>query len=103
MFKKLRIKNVTQKTSETGAVSIHATISTPEPIFIYDDVKAVIDGSITANLLLHGKIVGQAILVLPAYGAYEEITIQGICLMDTQTTSQYKIEFKPNNLWAIEL
>lgn len=105
-FELLSFSNVSLRISETGAFTIHVTAKTKEPIYIYDDVPAVVDGTIIAHLSYDNCEVGSAKMVLPVSGlpSGKIVFLTGICLSGAQQCKEkeYNISFTPYRLWLIE-
>ncbi len=62
------ISEVKVSFSETGAVTIRAKACLKKNIKIFDDVPAVVDGAIRADVYQHGKCLGSAIMTAPLNG-----------------------------------
>ena len=88
--------------TETGAVKLKVSLSVARDLFIYDDVFAVVDGSIKVLLKVDNKIVGTAICTLPYGGLLFDYTFDCICCEPKKTAEKYTFDFAPNNLWALE-
>ncbi len=92
-----------QRVTETGAVRLTVETKAARDVAIYDEVKAVIDGSFKALLLDNEEVVGEAIFVLPFGGAWESEEVDSICIDVKNTENKtYDVVFVPNKLWAIE-
>ncbi len=89
--------------SDTGAFTVKAAVSAPNPITIFDNVPAVIDGTISADLYQKGKLVGQALMALPTYGVEKNtVEVEGICLSGAQRGVGYEVKFTAHHLWEME-
>lgn len=88
--------------SETGAAMV-CTLASAKPNFkIFDDVPAVIDGTIIAKIYEGNQLCGTAQLVLPIYGLGQKIPLNGICIDCCKPGKQYHVKFTAQNLWAME-
>lgn len=87
--------------SELGSCTVETTVHA-EPFLIFDDVKAVVDGTVQADLYDGGQKIGTALLVLPAFGAGKSTKLKGMCLFCGQPGGQYQVKFSAHNLWAME-
>lgn len=85
----------------TGNVELLVDVK-KKTIKIFDTVKAVIDGSFKANLLVNGEVVGTAFLTLPYCGSENTVTLKTIFVDITKKASKYDVEFEPYNLFGIE-
>ena len=85
----------------TGNVELLVDVN-KKTIKIFDTVKAVIDGSFKAKLLVNGDIVGTAFLTLPYCGSENTVTLKTIFINVTKKAPRYDVEFEPYNLFAIE-
>ena len=105
-FSKLKISNTTIDVTKTGTITVTATIKVKEePLFIYDDVSAIIDGTIGANIYYGDTLIGTARIVAPVYGFNEKDKLTGMCLFcgETSKKGQYSVKYEPINLWAMEI
>ena len=71
-------------------------------MIIFDDVDAIIDGTIIAKIYDGKTLVGTASLVLPKYGVKGETKLKGICLYCGTKGKTYTVEYAATNLWAME-
>lgn len=90
------------KVTETGAVQVKIALRSTPNLVIFDDIKAVADGSIQVLLKVDGEIVGNAICDLPYGGMTRAVTVDGICCTPKQKVKKYTFEVVPNHLWAVE-
>lgn len=88
--------------SETGAFEISVNAKLKRDVTIFDDVSAVIDGTIAADLYQDNKKVGTALMVLPTFGIGEACTLEGICLSGASKDKPYELKLRPYHLWAME-
>lgn len=72
------------------------------PFYIFDDVPAVIDGTVIAQIWDGKTCIGKAELVLPCYGISEKRKLEGWCLFAGKPGKQYSVSFTATNLWAME-
>lgn len=88
--------------TETGAVKIKVEMHSTPNLIIYDEITAVVDGSIKVLLKADDKVVGSAVCVLPYGGMTRNASVDCICCNPKKKAKQYKFDFAPHNLWAIE-
>jgi len=88
--------------TDTGAVKIKVRLHATPDLSIYDDIPAVVDGSIYVVLRADGENVGYALCVLPFGGMHRSTVIECICCKLKKKAPQYTFAFAPNQLWAIE-
>ena len=72
------------------------------PIKIFDDVDAVIDGSINAEINDGDELIGTAPIVLPKDGIQGVVKVTGMCLFCGVFGKKYTVKFTNRKLWAIE-
>ena len=103
-FKQLTFDKTTISVSDTGTCTVHTTVST-NPFKIFDDVPAVIDGTIVAQIYDGDQQIGTAQMVFPVYGLERTVKLTGMSLFCGQYghSAEYRVEFSPENLWAMEL
>ena len=102
-FRQITFEQPTITVSDTGTatVEVHVVAKTYK---IYDDRTARIDGSIAAYIFDGETKLGQAIMVLPKDGiGFRGCKLKGMALFCCEQGKQYRIEFAPHDLWAIEL
>lgn len=97
----LDISSVTTKISETGAVTVTASVKKNKKVIIYDNVDAIIDGTIAAELYQSDKFIGTALLVFPMDGMGSG-KLSGICLCHAKQGEKVEVKFRPYHLWAME-
>ena len=88
--------------SETGTCTVTTTASMKKPLYIFDDVKAVVDGTVLAKIYDGKELVGVAKMVLPPYGIEKKETLKGVCLFCGEAGKHYTAEFAAVNLWTME-
>lgn len=88
--------------TKTGAVKLKVNLHSTPNLIIFDEVKAVVDGSIQVLLKVDDEVVGTAICVLPYGGMSNSAIVYGICCQPTKKEMKYTYEFKPYHLWAVE-
>ena len=102
LLEKISFKNTDVLVSETGAAMVCTSASLDPGFMIFDDVPAIVDGTIVAKIYDGDKLCGTAQLVLPIYGLGQDITLNGICIDCCQPGKQYTVKFVAKNLWAME-
>ena len=72
--------------------------------YIFEDVKATIDGTILGEIYDGSEKIGAANLVLPLDGIPDTnmVAIKGMCLFCGQPGKHYSLKFDADNLWAME-
>ena len=95
--------NTKVEVSDTGTCTVTTSAKLASPILIYNEVEAVVDGTIIARILNGNTLVGMAQLVLPVYGVKGETELKGMCLFCGQKGGSYSVEFTAENLWAMEI
>ena len=88
--------------TKTGAVKLKVNLHSTPNLIIFDEVKAVVDGSIQVILKVDDEVVGTAVCVLPYGGMSYRATVDGICCEPSKKIKKYTYEFKPYHLWAVE-
>jgi hypothetical protein len=88
--------------TETGAVKLKIELHSTPNLIIFDEIKAVVDGSIKVLLKVEDEVVGSAICVLPYGGMTSYATVNGICCKPKKQAREYTFDFAPNHLWAVE-
>lgn len=88
--------------TETGAVKLKVELHSTPNLIIYDEIKAVVDGSIKVLLKVEDEIVGSAVCVLPYGGMTRYSTANAICCKPKKQAQEYTFDFAPNHLWAVE-
>lgn len=91
--------------SKTGTCMVDAKVSLKQSAYyIFDDVKATIDGTIQAEIYDGNSRIGTAKLVLPLNGVPNNnmVAVKGMCLFCGQPGKHYSVKFNAENLWAME-
>lgn len=88
--------------TETGAVKLNVKLHSTPNLIIFDEIKAVVDGSIEVLLKVDGEVVGSAVCVLPYGGMTNSATAKCICCKPEKQAKEYTFDFSPNHLWAVE-
>lgn len=88
--------------TETGAVKLDIKLHSTPNLIIFDEIKAVVDGSIEVLLKVDGEVVGSAVCVLPYGGMTNSATAKCICCKPEKQAKEYTFDFAPNHLWAVE-
>ena len=98
----LHVGNSTVDVSETGAFKVTATISVCQPLFIYGDVPAVVDGTLIAHVFDGENRIGTAKMVLPVDGVSDKAGIIGAGLSGAEPGKTYRVKYAPHKLWLME-
>ena len=89
--------------SETGTCTVTTNARMESPMIIFDDVQAVVDGTITAQIFDKDTMIGTALLVLPCYGLNcSNSKLTGMSLFCGKQDLEYTVKFEANKLWALE-
>lgn len=91
--------------SKTGTCIVNTNVKLKQSeYYIFDDVKATIDGTIQAEIYDGNSKIGTANLVLPLNGVPDDnmVAVKGMCLFCGQPGKHYSVKFNAENLWAIE-
>lgn len=102
LMKKISFSNTDVLVSETGAAMVCTSASLDSKFRIFDDVPAVVDGTIIAKIYDGDQLCGTAQLVLPMYGLGQNIPLNGICIDCCKPGKSYTAKFTAKNLWAME-
>lgn len=102
LFEKLSFSETDISVSDCGSVKITTMVELNEKFKIFDDVPAVIDGTIIGKIYSGDTLKGTAQLVLPLYGIGKKTQLKGICLSDCKKGTNYTVKFVPKHLWALE-
>lgn len=102
LLERISFTNTDVLVSETGAAMVCTSASLDPNFMIFDDVPAIVDGTIVAKIFDGDKLCGTAQMVLPIYGLGQNITLNGICIDHFQPEKQYSVKFIAKNLWAME-
>lgn len=95
-------KAVGTENSPTGAVKIKVEFQATPDLVIYENVRAVADGSVRVLLSADGKTVGSTVCAVKYTGATSKHTVECICMKVSKQAEKYDVSFTPNHLWAIE-
>lgn len=103
-FSRLIFDETTIDVSRTGTCTVTTSVCA-NSFKIFDDVPAVIDGTISAQIYDDNKLIGTATMVLPLYGIRGKkgkVTLTGMALFCGSAGTPYRVEFAPEKLWAME-
>ena len=102
-FSKLVFEEPTVNVSETGTCRVGVSIRAKENLLIFDDVDAVIDGTIIASIYDGQRKIGTAKLVLPTFGIDSTgYYVEGMSLFSGTKGASYMVRFDAEKLWAME-
>ena len=102
LMKRISFSNTDVRVFETGAVMVRTTASLDPSFRIFDDVPAIVDGTIIAEIYDGNQLCGKAQLVLPLHGLERNVDLRGICLDCGKPGRTYTAKFVPKHLCAIE-
>lgn len=103
LMNKIAFDNTDVLVSKTGAAMVCTSAAVKSKLTIYEDVPAVIDGTIVAKIYDEDRLCGTAQLVLPIYGLGEEpAVLNGICLDCCEQGKTYTAKFVAKHLWEME-
>ena len=102
LMKRISFSNTDIRVFETGAIMVRTTASLDPSFRILDDVPAIVDGTIIAEIYDENQLCGKAQLVLPIYGLERNVNLRGICLDCGKPGRTYTVKFVPKHLCAIE-
>ena len=105
-LKRLAFTETKVEVSETGTCTVTTKVALTEPFTIFEDIKAVIDGTIIAKIYDGETLVGTAALVLPSKGIgyyHDPYPLKGMCLYCGKKDRNYRVEFAAVDLWAMEM
>ena len=105
-LKRLAFTETKVEVSETGTCTVTTKVALTEPFTIFEDIKAVIDGTIIAKIYDGETLVGTAALVLPSKGIgyyHDPYPLKGMCLYCGKKDRDYRVEFAAVDLWAMEI
>lgn len=102
VFEMLEIGDYSVEVTPTGAYIVKAKVSAKENLCIYDDVSAVIDGTIIGTVYEDGTEIGKVTFVLPLYGVSKQIEITGMGLSGATKDKKHTVKFSANDLWLME-
>ena len=97
-------QDVRVEVSETGAFRVTASLTAKQQLKMYEDVDAIVDGTILAHVYEDGQHVGTATMVLPKRGvsSYGRVPVMGIGLSGAHPDKKQTVQFEAGNLWLIE-
>ena len=102
-FNKLLFSDTTYEITETGTIKVTTFVQLKGPLFIFDDVRAVVDGTVNVNVIRNDKVVGTAEIVLPLRGVdQQKVKLTGMALFCGKKGREYSFDYAPRVLWAIE-
>lgn len=102
VMKKLEITYSAVEVSETGAFKVIAQVKPKDSLYIYEDMRAVADGTIIAHIKDGNTEIGTAKMVFPVNGVAWPTSIEGICLSGAKPGKKYTVTFTPYKLWLME-
>lgn len=102
LFRRITFSHTDVLVSETGAAMVCTLASLEEDFKIFDDVPAVVDGTVIAKIYDGDRLCGTAQLVLPLYGVGQDVPLRGICIDCCEPGKEYTAKFAPKNLCALE-
>ena len=97
-------KVIKQRQSETGAIEISVQTNSTQNLYIFENIKAVVDGCFKAVIWDDQIRVGEAFFALPYEGAKEKYELSSICCSSKlEIGKNYNITFEPEKLWGLEI
>lgn len=102
LMKKISFTHTDVLVSETGAAMVCTCASLDPKFRIFDDVRAVVDGTIIAKIYDGDQICGTAQMVIPMYGLGQNVPLNGICIDCCKPGKTYTAKFVAKNIWAME-
>lgn len=92
------------KVSASGTCTVVTKAKLPKQLIIFDDLKAVIDGTIIAEVYDGSNKIADVPIVLPKYGIgdKEELELMGMALCEAEQDKKYIVKYTATNLWAME-
>jgi len=102
VFECVAIYDVKVGISETGTAIITAMARMKKQVSIYDNLVAVIDGTIIAHVFEDKKEIGSTVMVLPALGICDGEPLRGIILSCADPKKDHFVSFEAGELWYIE-
>lgn len=88
--------------SKTGAAIVSTTATFDSDFKIFNDVPAVVDGTLIANVYDGDQLCGSTHLVLPTNGLGKNILLKGTCFNHFDPNKTYTVKIEPKHLWALE-
>lgn len=103
VFKKLKFGQIDYTISKSGLIRVTALVSS-EIKYIYENVPAVVDGTLKGVLFQNEKEIGNALFVLPRNGVSDKfVNVTGICInANVDNETPIRVSFAPYHLWEIE-
>ena len=102
VFSLLKIAEPKVIVSETGAFKVLATVEPKQKLYVFEDVPAIVDGTILAHVFDGEKEIGTAKMVLPIRGVSTKTKIKGMSLSGATLGTEYTVSFTGYNLWMME-
>lgn len=104
LMKEINFDKTEVVVSQTGAARVHTVASLNPNFKIFDDVEAVVDGTIIAKIYDDdNKMCGTAKMVIPMYGLRRNVKLEGICIGCCESGKKYTVKFVAKNIWAMEV
>ena len=103
-FKRLKFNEPLITVNATGSCRVDVNVSLKEDFYIFNGIKATVDGTILAELYDGIYYIGSAKLVLPVWGTRKDAIayLGGMALFCGQPDKKYTVRLKAGNLWAME-
>lgn len=101
-FQFVSVDELSSKIDEAGSITVTAKLSLKEQCKVFGKKCGYVDGTLTAKIFQNKQFVGVADLVLPINGLKKPVTIDGICVCNTQSKDKCVVEIIPKNLWIME-
>ena len=89
--------------SATGTCTVTARTKLKAPLKIFEDVDAVIDGTILARIYEGDTLIETATMVIPVHGVASGAYLKGMCLFCCEAEKEYTVKFTAGDLWAMEV
>lgn len=102
LLERISFSNTKVQVTETGAAMVSTSATLDSNFTIFDDVPAIVDGTIIAKVYDGDKLCGRAQLVLPVNGLGQNIKLNGISPTGYHLNKKYSVKFEARNLWAME-
>lgn len=103
-FDKIVVLNKIFSKTESGSIEVSVSVIAKEPIIIYNDVRAVIDGALSLKLSCNGNELGKIFLVLPIDGLKGIVKLESIWVnsLGKDVSGVITGELDNYDTWAIE-
>lgn len=102
VFDRLHFENTSIKNTDDGIIEVEVNISCDE-FSIYDNLPAVVDGSLVALLYQDEVLIDSTYVILPFSGiGINKQTAKGVFLTVGDSSLPYEVKFLPHHLWEIE-